>query len=107
MLRKSACLLLFAMIAIHAAADLRVARPDFLFSPPDCSQGMAQPHHRSDGDLYGTISAIEGPQTRLVSWLGVDVPRSIRINDAAGFLDCDTVLPSANHRQSRLNPLRI
>ena len=107
MLRKSACLLLFAMIAIHAAADLGVGGSDFLFSPPDCPQGMAQPQHRSDGDLYGTITAIEGPQTRLVSWVGDDVPRSIRISDAAGFLDCDTVLPSANHSQSRLTPLRI
>jgi hypothetical protein len=95
------------MIAIHAAADLGVGRPDFLFSAPDCPQGMAQPHPRSDGDLYGTISAIEGPQTRPVSWVGIGVPRSIRISDAAGFLDCDTVLPSANHAQSRLTPLRI
>jgi hypothetical protein len=95
------------MIAIHAAADVVVGRSDFSVSPPDCPQGMAQPHHRSDADLYGTISAIEGPQTRQVSWLGVDVTRSFRISHAAGFLDCNVVFPSANHSQSPLTPLRI
>src|SRR5215475_2496696 len=100
MLRKSACLLLLAIIASHAAADLGVGRSDFSVSSPDCPQGMAQPHQRSDADLYGTISAIEGPQTRLVSWLGVDLPRSFRITDAAFFLDSNIVLPSVNHSRS-------
>jgi len=107
MLRKSACLLLFAMIAVHAAADLSVGRSDLRFSPPDCPQGMAQPPHKSDADLYGTISAIEGPQTRLMWCVGAGVPRSVRISDAAGFLDCNILFPSANHSQARLTPLRI
>src|SRR5262245_38616690 len=107
MLRKSACLLLFAMIAVQTAVDLSVGRSDFSFSPPDCPQGMAQPDHKSDSDLYGTISAIEGPQTRVIGCVGAGVPRSVRIGDTAGFLDCTTLFPSANHGQARLTPLRI
>jgi hypothetical protein len=108
MLRKSACFVLFAMIAIHSAADLGVGRPDLSFSPPDCPQGMAAPHHKSDVDLYGTISAIEGPQPRPVSCLVLDVPRSMRINGlSGGFLDCHTSVPPASHSQFNLTPLRI
>jgi len=95
------------MIAVQAAADLSVGRSDFSFSPPDCPQGVGQPQHKSDSDLYGTISAIEAPQTRVVWCVEAGAPRSVTISDTAGFLDCNILLPSANHSQTRLTPLRI
>jgi len=108
MVRKSACFLLFALIAIHAATDLGVGRPDFSFSPPECPQGMGEPYHKSDADLYGTISAIEGPQPRPVLCLELDVPRSVRIDSRiAGFIDCNIPLPPESHSQLNLIPLRI